>query len=425
MNSFSSASKALLVSISGVLIYILGNHIHIPLLSNSVYDLVRTAPILSADVYSWFGLGITSLVTGFFVIEVLSFILPPFSTWRRQSRFGRNKLNLISLILGLIIALLQSYALVSSLVIQPAVLDSVQLTKLLIYAYFLSGVLSLYYVCQYMTKFGLANGFGVIIIYDIIKFTVANTISDVSYTMDEGSRFNFTALIFLIFFIYLLYKFVLSTKRQVEVNFNNEKVMFDLSPVAQGIFCISWAYTIVSIPNLFVSSQYQISLYDPTNWFHSIGFMVLLLILSFVSYWLAYSPKRVQYNAEAKMDTNNQREYNQSSIKSLITFVVIAFLFSMPRPFEPKSFLSFQWISLAYLVFLFFISKDIVGHLCFLKKHKDVVTVETFDNIHLANLAKNYLLKNKIDCHLQGFEFRRLYSFVGSMYKIKLLVPRS
>ncbi len=428
MSQLQSHYKALLVSFIGIFLYILGNHIHVPFLSDSMYQFIRLSPVLEANRFSFFGLGLGPVIMGFFFSELLSFVLPPVSKWRKTGRNGRDKINILALVLSAVLILVTIYSELQNFAISPAQDHGSMFTSSLviplIYLFFFTGAVTLFILGYWMTKRGLANGFGVLVVFDIIIYTGKTIFNDVKYFINDSANFYFPGIIFFFLFIWILYYFVFKPKAMTDITFKNKRLLYDVPPVAQGVFAIIWSYNLVLLPPM-LWPESSWAKYMPPDWMYTIVFTLLFLVVSLFSYWLAYSSKRLKNNVTISMNSLSEKTYFFTSMKYLLIVVVVSFLLSMPRPFESDGRLALQWISLAYLLLLYFIGKDILEHFMFIRKHSDVATLGEFDNFQYMTVIKKYLISMDIDCLVQGFEFRRLYAFISPIYKMQLLVPRS
>lgn len=428
MSKSQSHYKALMISLIGILLYWLGNHIYVPYLSDSVYEFIRLSPALETNHLSFFAIGLGPIIMGFFFSEVMSFVIPPVSKWRKLGRAGRNKINVLALALSVLFTLAAIYQRVQFLAIVPAPgqgeMFAPEVITPLLYTFFFLGAVSLFFLGRFMTTYGLANGFGVLVIFDIIKYTGSTIIKDIKFFMTDNSIFYFPGIFFFFLFVWVLYYFVFKPNKTIEITFNNKIILYEIPPVPQGLFAIIWSYNIILLPSAFWPDTAW-ARFASQDWSYSIFFALAFLCISFFTFWLAFSFKRIKNNVSVSINPISEKKYFSTSMKSLLIVVVVSFLLSMPRPFEQEGFLALQWISLAYLLLFYFIGKDIFDHFRFLQRHVEVVEIEEFDNIYYAGVAKGYLLSMQIDCHLQGFELRRLYAFISPIYKTKLLVPKS
>ncbi len=75
----------------------------------AVYFGCQTVTVPYAPSYHLLTLGLKPAFGAFMFVELLSFVVPPLTSFRRQGLAGRRKLNVAALLLAVVIALLQGY----------------------------------------------------------------------------------------------------------------------------------------------------------------------------------------------------------------------------------------------------------------------------------------------------------------------------
>jgi preprotein translocase subunit SecY len=130
----------------------------------------QRVPVPDAAPFNLGTLGLFPAFGAFLFVEVLSCFLPPLSTFRQQGVSGRRKLNIAGILLALVIAALQGWAGAQGLLSDPEVRiglldDDMYLqtahTKFVIRVvlYLLGGAVLATVLAHGITRFGLTNGF--------------------------------------------------------------------------------------------------------------------------------------------------------------------------------------------------------------------------------------------------------------------------
>lgn len=160
------------------------------------------------------------------------------------------------------------------------------------------------------------------------------------------------------------------------------------------------------------------------GWPYAISFLVVFPLISFVCYFITFSPQRIENNLGLSEGLGGafKSKLKKHVWVSIAVVTTVGFLLIVPRPFQAEGALVPYIFGLSQFFLIYFIGKDFLDNLKFLQSVDDCVCIGEFDNVHLMTAAKGLLEKEGIQHHVRGYELRRLYSFINPLYKMSLLI---
>ena len=174
-NLFSSSNKELrkkmLFTFFCLFVFKLGTSIVVPgVNSNLNMGFLELLNIMSGGAmqnFSIFALGVTPYITASIVMQLLQMdIIPYFSDLAKQGQTGRNKLNQITRVLGIVLAFVQGYMFSFAFIGNGGVSDYLEAALVLT-----AGTCLLLWIGDEITKKGLGNGTSMIIMAGILATT--------------------------------------------------------------------------------------------------------------------------------------------------------------------------------------------------------------------------------------------------------------
>jgi hypothetical protein len=117
-----------------------------------------------------------------------------------------------------------------------------------------------------------------------------------------------------------------------------------------------------------------------------------------------------------------ERVLERQFLKAMAVLVAGSFLFWVPfGANNPES--PFWVVSFGVLIAIFAALQDLSAQWLFWKVHGEGVELLEMDNVHLASYLKGLFQAEKVPCHIQAYNFRRLFFIFSPLYKMRLLVP--
>jgi preprotein translocase subunit SecY len=417
------------------------------------------------NLFNLFMLGFMPAISGFFLVEICSFFLPPLKAWRMEGKSGRRRLTKWSLIVSLLLATIHSSSLVQ--IFTGLILPNGQ--HLLEYPTFahqtllvLVPVLGFIMLCglaELITRYGIGNGFAVIIGYGIL-FSIPQSIYDLftDYLEIEnlslgrknimtGEPPNLVGILIFIFILAVLYKkfwrgvplTVLYKKfwKSVPVLFKRirpvilkgkvkrKSVDFQLPYLPQGVFTFLWPLAIISYVHVLVFRwEWSKKFLHDSTWSYWCIYTILLFGTSYLGYWLISHPDRIVHNTHGRITFQEgwERKVDWHAIRAIIIVTLLWFLWNSPLAIYAEENVLRGSLGLASLITLAAILKDVFDQYRFMKASKKYRVLATFDNVHFVTVLKGQFEAEGIRFCVQAFEYRRLYYFFEPLIKMRVLV---
>jgi len=95
MSNTTQPYRALVYTILALVVFLLAEKIPSPLVWGKTFNYGGDSEVPASTVFrqTFMGMGFLSLMTGFILMEILSFFVPPLKHWRTEGIEGRQRLN--------------------------------------------------------------------------------------------------------------------------------------------------------------------------------------------------------------------------------------------------------------------------------------------------------------------------------------------
>ena len=272
--------KSMIITLLLLLIYRLGCFLPTPGLSSELYadiagdDVTGILGMLNAVTgsalanASVFALGVTPYINASIIVQLLAVAIPPLERLSKEGDEGRQKLNMVTKITALVLALAQGLGIVLGLggdYVQPIFGESLKwLTSTIIILILMAGTCFTMWLGDKITEQGIGNGLSLIIFVGIIATaaqSMVNAIKNIQYSMTYlWELLGFLALVLLIFFLIV---FVDMGERKINVQYakqikgrkmyGGQSSYIPLKINASGVMPIIFASAIITFPTLIMS----------------------------------------------------------------------------------------------------------------------------------------------------------------------------
>ncbi len=266
--------------------------------------------------FSIFALGVMPYITASIVMQLLQMdIVPYFTELSKQGQTGRNKINQITRILGIILAFIQGYLFSFAFITDGEIIEYVQ-TALVLTA----GTSFLLWLGDRITTKGIGNGISMIIMAGILAstpymFTEAwSSLVDMATTQKAFLgilSFGVFVLVYLIVILGVLY--IQLAERRIPVQYANKTVSnyggsntympFRLN--SAGVIPVIFAAALISVPALIAQFANNDSWMAFVNKWLSIstgtGFVLYVIFIILFSYFYTFvtiKPKELSENLQ-------------------------------------------------------------------------------------------------------------------------------
>lgn len=273
--------------------------------------------------FSIMAMGISPYITASIVVQMLQMdIVPVLKEWSEQGETGKQKLNKLTRILGLVLAFVQSLVLLLGLGVAgseflPDILSPSPILYIYMSLVVTAGAAFAMYIADLITRKGIGNGTSLLIVAGIITSLPSMiTLLWGKYITNGNGGWDivlFIAVILIYLAVLLGVTFLELAKRRIPIQYANRqagqgKTNSDL-PIklnTAGVIPVIFASTILSIPlsisgmfGLNTSSSLGSWLDQIFNYQQPIGFVLyigLIVVFTFFYSFLMLNPEKVAEN---------------------------------------------------------------------------------------------------------------------------------
>ncbi len=326
----------LLLTILLLVIYRVGCYIPIPGISVNVFStgasdssFLTVLSSISGGALSngsLLALGVSPYISASIIVQLLGFIIPAMQRLGEQGDVGRQKLNLITRIVALVMCLAQAIAIVISFNAGEALYTSVfkdapaWISSMIVVLVLTAGGMFTVWLGERITDLGIGNGLSLILFVGILS-SAGQSILTMIQSSIENPTYLWNLLIYIVAVVVVFgcIVFIDLSERKIPVQYANQlkgRRMYGgqsshipLKINANGVMPLIFAYALVAFPQMIISMVNSGGAVD--QWYAKwLGtgtpiYYVLtsILILLFSYFWtkLTFQPddiaKRIQQNA--------------------------------------------------------------------------------------------------------------------------------
>ena len=263
--------------------------------------------------FSIFALGVMPYITASIIIQLLQMdIIPYFTELSKQGQTGRNKINQITRVLGIVLAFVQGYMFSFAFIPNGTVSDYIEVSLVLT-----AGTSLLLWIGDEITKKGLGNGTSMIIMAGILASTpymFTQAYSEL-VTVSAGAMgvAKFVLFIILYLVIVLGVLFVQLAERRIPIQyvnktnniFANKQTYLPFKLNSAGVVPVIFASALISAPALiaqFSKNEGIIKFVNEWLSFTSVTgfliFIVFIIAFSFFYTFIVIKPKEMAENLQ-------------------------------------------------------------------------------------------------------------------------------
>ncbi len=272
--------KSMIITVCLLLVYRLGCYLPTPGLSSDLYsslvgdDVTGVLSLLNAVTGSAlansaiFALGVTPYINASIIVQLLAVAIPPLQRLSKEGDEGRQKMNLVTKITALVLALAQGLGIVLGLgndYIQPIFGENLKwLTGAMVIVILMAGTCFTMWLGDKITEQGVGNGLSLIIFVGIIGTSaqsILNAVKNISSSLVYlWELIGFFALVVLVFFLIV---FVDMAERKINVQYakqvkgrkmyGGQSSYIPMKVNSSGVMPIIFASAIITFPALIMS----------------------------------------------------------------------------------------------------------------------------------------------------------------------------
>ncbi|MBR3898051.1 MAG: preprotein translocase subunit SecY [Bacilli bacterium] len=251
--------------------------------------------------FSIFALGVTPYITASIIMQLLQMdIVPYFSELAKQGQTGRNKINQITRVLGIVLAFVQGYMFSFAFISDGTVTDYLEVSLVMT-----AGTCLLLWIGDEITKKGLGNGTSMIIMAGILA-TIPHMFTT-AWTSLVGAQENMWVGIGLFALFVIVYLFVVLgvlfeelAARRIPIQYANKTnnifsskrsyMPFKLN--SAGVVPVIFASALISVPALIAQFSKNEKMMDFVKQWLSLtsvtGFILFIVFIVAFSYFYTF-----------------------------------------------------------------------------------------------------------------------------------------
>jgi preprotein translocase subunit SecY len=222
----------LLFLLFGILIFRLGAHIPVPgvdvqklstLFTSSSHGILAMFNVFSGGALAKltvFALGVVPYISSSIIMSILSAMLPKFQQMRKEGEAGRRRINRITRIGTVVLAVFQSLGIAKWLAAQGMTYDTDLLFYFTAVVTLTTGTMFLMWLGEQMTERGIGNGISLIIFLGIVS-RLPEAIGEVVNQVKEGQMQSITMILLMIvvFFVIAYVVYMERAQRRIAIHY--------------------------------------------------------------------------------------------------------------------------------------------------------------------------------------------------------------
>ncbi len=314
--------KKILFTFAALFVFKLGTVIAVPGVDEDLdmgfLELINIMGGGAMQNFSIFALGVMPYITASIIMQLLQMdIVPYFSELSKQGQTGRNKLNQITRIFGIILAFIQGYMFSFAYVKGGDVMDYLEFSLVLT-----AGTCFLLWLGDQITQKGFGNGISMIIMAGILASTpymfseawgtLVNTATTQSMFLGIIT-FSLFVLVYLAIIVGVIFvqlaerRIPIQYTNQTSSGYNNQNAYIPFRLNSAGVIPVIFASALVSVPALIAQLAKNESMMLFVNKWLSLtsvtGFILFLLLIVAFSYFYTFvqiKPKEMAENLQQR-----------------------------------------------------------------------------------------------------------------------------
>ena len=322
----------LLFTLLIVVLYRLGANIPVPYVNSNVFEeasklmsgtILQYLNIMSGDALAkatLFALGVSPYITSSIVIQLLTVAFPKLQEWSKDGENGKKKINFLTRIITIALALVTSIGYVFYLDANNwLVTELTFFTGAVIVACYCAGASLVMWLAEKINDKGIGNGISMILFANIIagSYAMFNALWSIAFT---NAGFNWVGLVISIVVIIVLLVFILlivavsDAERRIPIQYakrvvgrkmyGGQSTNLPIKVNMSGVMPIIFANSIVAIPATIISftgtdngfAKFIDKWFNYTSWPYLIVFFALLIAFAYFYVAISFNPIEVANN---------------------------------------------------------------------------------------------------------------------------------
>jgi preprotein translocase subunit SecY len=263
---------------------------------------------------SIFALGIMPYISASIVIQLLTIAVPYFQKMQKEGESGRNKMNQITRVLTILIALVQSSAYIAGTITPEAIVIDRALFTVSSMIILTAGTIFCMWLGEKITDKGIGNGISMLIMIGIISRFPGAILSEL-YSRGPSGLLIFIIEIVALFFVVMGVVLLTQAVRRIPIQYarqvagksrkavvGGQRSYLPLKVNAAGVMPIIFAQSLMFIPSLLaglfaessdVAAYISTTFADITSWQYNVTFSVMIILFTFFYTAITVNPQQI------------------------------------------------------------------------------------------------------------------------------------
>jgi preprotein translocase subunit SecY len=388
---------------------------------------------------SVFALGLMPYISAYIIVEVLALFVKPLKSWRQGGYHGREKLRKAALMLALVLAAVQSYAIyhgLGGLVGGQFIIHSGIMSPLIFCLTLIAGTFITIWIAEMITIKGIGQGISVLI-FAGISAQFITSVSSVSKIPGGPSLFEeiFFYLIILAIAVAIIV-FMERSRKNIPVQFDDTKKGFlSFKLTTAGVVPAEWALSFILLPATLAGFIDNPELRKIAMTLSSGGvvYSILLFVFIIIFYFLFtasfYNPRKIvdcltTRGAQVTVPSGRSAESYINYNLGIMACAGALYLFLL-TVLPDILFRHLGIVPLAggiSLIIAGAVGLDLIQEIR-ARRSGSLLKIAEIHDLPKAGVIKSLLEQQGIQCHLQGYYHRALLYFFGPYIEISVMVP--
>lgn len=337
INAFKNPDvrKKILITLGILALYRVGCWLPVPGISTAVNSTAGNDTLLgllssitggALSNGAFFAIGISPYINASIIIQLLTVAIPPLEKLSKQGDEGRKKINVITRIVTLVLAIAQATGIVISWAQSGGIetgifmgfLSREWVVCIFVAVMLVSGAMLTMWLGERITEVGIGNGISLLIFVGIISSAGLAIIAqfELMATGDQYAIWGLFAFLLLVVFIFFFITFIDLSERKIPIQYakqikgrkqyGGQSTYIPIKVNASGVMPIIFATAILTFPQLLGSifwpnsgfySWWQTWVGNGT-WLYSILVGLLILFFSYFYAQIQFNPEEVSRNIQ-------------------------------------------------------------------------------------------------------------------------------
>jgi preprotein translocase subunit SecY len=314
----SELKKRILNTIWYLALFRLGSYIVLPGLDVTVITRNNEGILGLLDLFvggafkqrSIFALGIMPYISASIVVHIMTLLFPAFQKIQQDGQAGRMKLNQITKIITLALAIFQNFVFLSSAIYDSELLIGRRNFLILSSIILTSGTMACVWIGERITDYGIGQGTSVLILVGIIS-SLPGAIYE-EYNLKAGNEMVLFLEVGVLFFITMCVVALSLAIRKIKLQYIKDTMEYEdlqasreylpikvisagVMPIIFGnviLFFVAFIFNLFSEKNETAMRIYNV-LIDNTTWGYNILFSILIIIFTYLYTAININPHKI------------------------------------------------------------------------------------------------------------------------------------